>query len=76
MTPRPSARTGRSRGGRGGAEPRAGIKAREAQVGTRLLRGMSQRAIAEQAGFSEAAVCKIVGRLTVRHETGGQGSGT
>lgn len=68
MSPRASRRTSPSRGGRGGAEPRACIVDREQRVWDGLLRGLSQRAIAAELGISQAAVSKIQHRLAARHE--------
>ena len=58
-----SQRPRRNRGGRGGAEPRARIAARAAQVWALAVHGYSQREVAERLGISQPAVCKILRRV-------------
>ena len=58
--------TGRSRGGKGGAEARSTIRERERRVLTLSEQGWTQEAIAEDLGITQAAVSKIVRRVDDR----------
>jgi DNA-binding CsgD family transcriptional regulator len=57
---------GRAHGGRGGAEPRRRIQARELQVLELFLAGRTQHQIAATVGISQAAVSKILQRIEER----------
>jgi DNA-binding CsgD family transcriptional regulator len=57
---------GRTHGGRGGAEPRRRIQARELQVLELFLAGRTQHQIAATVGISQPAVSKILQRLEER----------
>ena len=61
MTPSPQS-PHRPRGGRGGYEPRLRIRTRGARAVALATRGWSQRAIAQELGISQPAVCKILQR--------------
>jgi DNA-binding CsgD family transcriptional regulator len=67
MSATSTARSRRTRGGRGGAEPRVRIEERERQVWDLSVLGSSQREIAAQLQLSQPAVCKIRRRLLDRH---------
>ena len=56
-------RSSRSRGGKGGAEPRMRIVERQRLVVERSLAGDSQHQIATLLGISQAAVSKILRRV-------------
>ena len=58
--------SGRSRGGKGGAEPRMVIHARERRVADLSAQGWTQEAIAADLGLSQAAVSKILRRIDER----------
>ena len=60
--PGPPRRT--PRGGKGGAEPRSVIRRREHQVLTLTEQGWRQEAIADHLGITQAAVSKILRRVT------------
>ena len=64
MTQRPP--RARARGGKCGAEPIVDILEREEQVIRLLAEGRSQHHIARELGISQAAVSKILGRVTAR----------
>jgi DNA-binding CsgD family transcriptional regulator len=59
-------RSRRSRGGKGGAEPRQQVRAREIQVLEYLQAGCSQHQIAAALSISQPAVSKIVRRIEER----------
>jgi len=56
----------RGRGGQGGHEPRARIRTRELRVLELDIQGMSQHDIAAEVGVSQAAVSKILKRVSLR----------
>ena len=58
--------SGRSRGGKGGAEPRTVIHARERRVADLSAQGWTQEAIAADLGLYQAAVSKILRRIDER----------
>lgn len=64
----PSRRSARppARGGRGGFEPRARIRAREQRVVALAIQGWTQHAIASDVHVSQAAVSKILARVDER----------
>ena len=64
--PRRARSSGRLRGGKGGAEPRATIAYREHKVVELRKQRYSQREIAEELGISQAAVSKIMRRVSER----------
>ena len=53
----------RSRGGRGGYEPKARVLTRRARAWELSIRGVPQREIARELGVSQAAVSKMVDRV-------------
>lgn len=59
-------RRGKGRGGKGGHEPRARLRLREAQVLEQVLEGRTQQQIADALGISQPAVSKIVRRIEDR----------
>lgn len=66
MKPPPARPRRSARGGRGGSEPRTTIEWREREVVERRNKRHSQRQIADDLGISQAAVSKILRRVSRR----------